>query len=90
MKILTKATEVATLIHGLYQKYQRGGSSYLLESPLLECGVIGTIQYQLPVMFMLNELLIKNLSKRVYTNTSDIQKQLIKHHIDTNMYRYYD
>ena len=51
MKILTKATEVATLIHtyihtyiqGLCQKYQRGGSSYLLESPLLECGVIGTI-----------------------------------------------
>ena len=25
------------------EKYQRGGSSYLLESPLLECGVIGTI-----------------------------------------------
>ena len=46
MKILTKATDVATLIHTYihtYTNYQRGGSSYLLESPLLECGVIGTI-----------------------------------------------
>ena len=43
MKKLRKWLEYIYIYISVQQKSKIGGSSYLLESPLLECGVIGTI-----------------------------------------------